>query len=45
MAKLTPLVRLRYEDSIPEAVADLGDPLAISDIFSGFQKFLYSTEA
>jgi type I restriction enzyme R subunit len=45
MAKLTPLLRLRYEDSILKAVADLEDPQAISDIFSGFQKFLYSPEA
>jgi type I restriction enzyme R subunit len=41
MAKLAPLLRLRYQDSIPDAVADLGDPASISEAFSGFQKFLY----
>jgi type I restriction enzyme R subunit len=41
MAKLAPLLRLRYQDSIPDAVADLGDAASISEAFSGFQKFLY----
>jgi len=41
MAKLAPLLRLKYHDSIPDAVADLGDPETISEAFSGFQKFLY----
>ena len=39
--KLTPLLRLKYHDSIADAVAELGEPEAISAIFSGFQRFLY----
>jgi type I restriction enzyme R subunit len=45
MAKLAPLLRLKYHDSIPDAVADLGDPKSISEAFSGFQKFLYERVA
>lgn len=41
MDKLAPLMRLKYHDSIADAVADLGDPASISEAFSGFQKFLY----
>jgi type I restriction enzyme R subunit len=40
-AKLTPLLRLKYHDSISDAVADLGKPDEISSIFAGFQKYLY----
>ena len=39
--KLTPLLRLRYHDSIADAVADLGAPEEIGQVFAGFQKFLY----
>lgn len=39
--KLTPLLRLKYHDSIADAVADLGEPEVISRVFSGFQKYLY----
>ena len=39
--KLTPLLRLKYHDSIADAVADLGDPELIGHMFAGFQKFLY----
>ena len=39
--KLTPLLRLKYHDSIADAVADLGRPEEISKVFSGFQKYLY----
>lgn len=39
--KLTPLLRLRYHDSIADAVADLGRPDEIGKAFSGFQKYLY----
>lgn len=42
--KLTPLLKLRYCDSIPDAVRDLGMPAEISKVFSGFQKFLYSND-
>jgi type I restriction enzyme R subunit len=40
-SKLTPLLRLRYHNSIADAVADLGEPEAIGQMFAGFQKFLY----
>jgi type I restriction enzyme R subunit len=39
--KLTPLLRLKYHDSIADAVADLGRPEEIGHVFSGFQKYLY----
>jgi type I restriction enzyme R subunit len=39
--KLTPLLRLKYHNSIADAVADLGRPEEISSVFVGFQKFLY----
>jgi type I restriction enzyme R subunit len=39
--KLTPLLRLKYHNSIADAVADLGKPEEISNVFVGFQKFLY----
>jgi type I restriction enzyme, R subunit len=39
--KLTPLLRLRYHDSIQDALADLGKPEDINHLFSGFQKYLY----
>ncbi len=39
--KLTPLLKLKYHDSLPDAIADLGAPNEIQQIFSGFQKFLY----
>jgi type I restriction enzyme R subunit len=43
-AKLTPLLKLKYKDSIPDAVKDLGVPAEIAKAFSGFQKFLYSSD-
>jgi type I restriction enzyme R subunit len=39
--KLTPLLRLKYHNSIADAVADLGMPETIGRVFSSFQKFLY----
>ncbi len=39
--KLTPLLRLRYHNSLADAVADLGAPEKIGQVFAGFQKFLY----
>ncbi|MEB3208953.1 MAG: type I restriction-modification enzyme R subunit C-terminal domain-containing protein [Synechococcus sp.] len=39
--KLTPLLRLRYQHSIADAVADLGQPEEIGQLFAGFQRFLY----
>ncbi len=43
--KLTPLLRLKYHDSIADAVADLGKPDEIGKVFSGFQKYLYQNVA
>lgn len=40
-AKLTPLLRLKYHNSIADAVADLGKPNEIGRLFAGFQKHLY----
>jgi type I restriction enzyme, R subunit len=40
-AKLTPLLRLKYHDSIADALADLGKPEEIGSVFAGFQKYLY----
>jgi type I restriction enzyme R subunit len=40
--KLTPLLRLRYHNSIADAVADLGQPEVIGSMFTGFQKYLYT---
>ncbi len=40
-SKLAPLLRLKYHDSIADAVNDLGAPEQIGLIFSGFQKYLY----
>ncbi|PWB42034.1 MAG: restriction endonuclease subunit R [Rhodocyclales bacterium] len=44
-AKLTPLLKLKYRDSIADAVADLGQPEEIGRVFAGFQKYLYLTDA
>ena len=41
--KLAPLLRLRYQDSMADAVADLGKPEAIGAMFAGFQKYLYDS--
>jgi type I restriction enzyme, R subunit len=41
-SKLTPRLRLRYNDSIADAVADLGRPDEIGRVFAGFQ-YLYAT--
>jgi type I restriction enzyme, R subunit len=43
--KLTPLLRLKYRDSIADAVADLGKPDEIWKVFAGFQKYLYEKAA
>jgi type I restriction enzyme R subunit len=43
--KLTPLLRLKYHDSISDAVADLGKAEEIGRAFAGFQKYLYQHQA
>ena len=42
--KLNPLLKLKYNDCIQDAVADLGgNPDEINKAFAGFQKYLYAT--
>ncbi len=43
--KLTPLLRLKYSNSIADAIADLGKPEVISKVFVEFQKYLYEKAA
>ena len=43
--KLTPLLTLKYHNSIADAVADLGRPEEIGKVFAGFQRFLYQKAA
>ncbi len=43
--KLTPPLRLKYRDSIADAVADLGRPEEIGRVFTGFQRYLYQEAA
>jgi len=43
--KLTPLLRLKYHNSITDAVADLGKPEEIGKMFTGFQKYLCQQQA
>lgn len=39
------ILRLKYHDSLPDAVADLGAPKQIQEVFIGFQKLLYISAA
>jgi type I restriction enzyme R subunit len=43
--KLSPLLKLKYNNAIADAVADLGRPEEIRRVFSGFQKYLYQQAA
>lgn len=43
--KLAPLLRIRYQNSIADAVADLGKPEEIDELFAGFQRYLYESPA
>jgi len=43
--KLTPLLRLKYNNSISDAISDLGRPDQIGEMFSGFQQYLYKVSA
>ena len=45
LEKLTPLLQLRYQNSIADALADLGRPEDIGQLFSGFQRYLYEASA
>ena len=42
--KLTPLLRLKYHDSIHDALADLGKAEEVGKVFADFQKYLYVDE-
>jgi type I restriction enzyme R subunit len=39
--KLTPLLRLRFHDSMADATRALGPADKIREAFAGFQRFLY----
>jgi len=39
--KLSPLLKLKYNNAIADAMADLGQPEQIRSVFVGFQKYLY----
>jgi type I restriction enzyme R subunit len=43
--KLIPLLKLKYHNSIADAVAELGRPEEIGSVFAGFQKYLYQQKA
>jgi type I restriction enzyme R subunit len=43
--KLRPLLLLKYNNAIADAVADLGRPEEIGYVFTGFQKYLYQDAA
>jgi type I restriction enzyme, R subunit len=43
--KLRPLLLLKYDNAIADAVADLGRPEEIGIVFAGFQKYLYQDAA
>ena len=43
--KLTPLLRLKYHNSLADALADLGKATEIGHVFAGFQKYLYQPQA
>ncbi len=40
--KLNPLLRLKYHNSLADAVKDLGEPGEIGGMFAGFQQYLYA---
>ena len=41
----SPLLKLKYNNAIADAVADLGRPEEIGKTFAGFQKYLYQQQA
>ncbi len=41
--KLSPLLKLKYQNAISDAVADLGSVEEIRDAFTGFQRYLYES--
>jgi type I restriction enzyme R subunit len=45
LEKLTPLIRLKYNNAIADAIADLGSPEEINRAFTAFQRHLYERAA
>ena len=43
--KLGPLLKLKYNNAIADALADLGRPDEIGKVFSDFQQYLYQGSA
>jgi len=43
--KLKPLLRLKYHNSIADALVDLGKAEDLAQVFAGFQKYLYPPRA
>ena len=43
--KLSPLLKLKYNNAIADAIAELGKPEEIGIFFTGFQKYLYERHA
>jgi type I restriction enzyme R subunit len=43
--KLSPLLKLKYNNAIADAIADLGRPEEIGNVFTSFQKYLYESAA
>jgi len=43
--KLSPLLKLKYNNAIADAVADLGRPEEIGKFFAGVQNYLYQQVA
>jgi type I restriction enzyme R subunit len=39
--KLTPLLKLKYNNALADAIKELGQPEQIREVFAGFQKYLY----
>jgi len=42
--KLTPLLKFKYHNSLPDALADLGKADEIGQVFAGFQRYLYQQQ-
>jgi type I restriction enzyme R subunit len=40
--KLTPLLKLRYNNALNDAMANFGDAVQVRKAFVGFQRFLYA---
>ena len=40
--KLTPLLKLHYNNALNDAMADLGDAVQVRQAFVGMQRYLYT---